>query len=654
MAIAKMKKLSAIGLVSQRDDLMEKLMTLGVVEITSQEKKLEDSQWQAMVSRDADEKTVSEYDRQIAKVSQALEIIAKHGTGKKPLIYTKSLVSEDDFRIALDEREQMEAKAAQIHILAAQHGEVVNAINKTEALRLALEPWSACPWPLEQQETKTTDIILGVMPAAMDALSLQKDLEEKIPESLGKLIHSDPEQHYLYMIAMKEHQDSMAEIFRSYGFSRVQFEGLKGTVKENLANLKQELGKLAAQKEEIEEDIRSYEADKGKLELLWDQLSMLRDKAAIRQNLLVTQKTFYLQGWLPERAAEKVSTLLEEAGCYFQIDDPQKGEETPVLLLNGRFSMPFEAITKLYALPDSRAIDATPFFSLSFAIFFGMMLGDAAYGIIMALITAFILKKYRLQGMTYQMVKMFFYCGLSTFFWGAMFGGWFGDIVTVVGKTFFNAELAIPPLWFNPMDDPMKLLLFCFLLGGIHLFIGMGLNAWMSIKDGRPLDALFDVGLWYLLLIGVTLLLIGIAPQLSMWVSILSAAGILLTAGRDKKGIGRLISGLGSLYGITGYLSDVLSYSRLLALGLASSVIASVVNIMGSLGGGGFKGLLLMTVAFMIGHTYNFAINALGSFVHSCRLEYVEFFGKFYVGGGKAFQPFGEKTKYVEVLREEK
>jgi V/A-type H+-transporting ATPase subunit I len=269
------------------------------------------------------------------------------------------------------------------------------------------------------------------------------------------------------------------------------------------------------------------------------------------------------------------------------------------------------------------------------------------------LATGLILKKYRLEGMKYQMIKLFFYCGLATAFWGLMFGGWFGDIVAVVGRTFFNADVSIPPIWFDPLENPMKLLIFCFILGAVHIFVGMGLAAWLSIKDGRPWDAVFDVGLWYILLIGATLLLIGVVPEIAKWMAIIGVVGIIITGGRNKKGLGKLVGGLGSLYGITGYLSDVLSYSRLLALGLASSVIASVVNTMGSFGGPGVKGVILMIIAFVIGHTYNFAINSLGSFVHSCRLQYVEFFGKFYESGGEAFQPFGENTKYIAIQREE-
>jgi V/A-type H+-transporting ATPase subunit I len=653
VSIAKMKKLSVIGLVSHRDELMEKLMTLGVVEISDQEEKLSDSQWHAMVARDSDEKTVSEYESQISKVSQALDVIEKYGTEKKPLLHAKKLVSLRDFHKALEHEQRIEEKVTQINSLSARHAELTNAINKAESLKLSLEPWIEYDLPLDKRATNTTDVILGVVPAAVDALQLKNELEEKVPESIAQLIKSDAEQHYLYVICLKDQGDAVDEIFRTYGFSKVYFGDLTGTAKENISALEKKMEELNAEKNKIEESIRSRETDRQDLEFLFDKLSILKDKAAIRQNLLITKKTFYMNGWLPARAAEKVSSLLEEVGCYFQIEDPEKGEETPVLLLNGGFSTPFEAITKLYALPDSRSIDATPFFSLSYAVFFGMMLGDAAYGIVMAVITGLILKKYKLEGMKYQLIKMFFYCGLSTTFWGAMFGGWFGDIVAVVGRTFFNAEVTIPPIWFSPLDDPMKLLLFCFLLGGIHLFIGMGLNAWLSIKDGRPLDAIFDVGLWYLLLIGATLLLVGVAPGLAKWMAIIGAVGIVLTAGRNRRGIGKIIGGFGSLYGITGYLSDVLSYSRLLALGLASGVIASVVNTMGSFGGSGIKGVIVMTLAFAIGHTYNFAINGLGSFVHSCRLQYVEFFGKFYESGGEAFQPFGENTKYVDILREE-
>lgn len=653
MSIARMKKLSAIGLISNRDQLMEKLMSLGLVEIVSQNTKLEDESWKELVSLDGDEEAVINCDNKLNKVDHALVALNKFGSEKKPFLHTRRKIELKDFQEACEKGGSSDQKVDRINELMARHGEVTNAINKQEVLRLSLLPWHGYDIPLGQTETEKAKIVMGVTPAGTKDQEFLSAMEKKAYYSIMELVNRDEEQHYYYCIYHKDEVDIVEEVLRDYGFSKMTFNDLEGTVEYNIAEAEKQLVELAKEKKSIEEEIASFEEGKRKLEICHDQWVMRRDKTAVRGNLLITDSTFAFEGWFPAAAEKKVTAALEEAGCDFEIRDPEKDEQAPVLLLNGRISDAFESITRLYALPDPNAIDATPYFALSFAIFFGMMLGDAAYGILLTLITGIILKKFNLEGMKRQMFKLFFYCGIATIFWGAMFGGWFGDIVTVIGKTFFNADISIPPLWFNPLDDPMKLLIFCFILGALHLFLGMGLSAWLSIKDGRPLDALFDVGFWYILLIGAVMALIGVADPVGKWMAIGGAVGVILTGGRDKKGLGRIVGGFGSLYGITGYLSDVLSYSRLLALGLASSVIASVINNMGSFGGASIKGIIIMLLAFIIGHTYNFAINGLGSFVHSCRLQYVEFFGKFYVSGGEAFKPFNEDTKYVAIQREE-
>jgi V/A-type H+-transporting ATPase subunit I len=333
-----MKKLSVIGLVSNREELMEKLMTLGVVEITDQEDKLSDSQWHEMVARDSDEQTVAEFESQISRVSQALSVLEKYGTGKKPLLHTKKPITLREFQKALERKQQIEEKVAHINSLSARHAELTNSINKTQSLKLSLEPWIEYDVPLEEKETSTADIILGVVPSTVDALQFINELEEKVPESMAKLLKSDAEQHYIYVVCLKEKRDDADDVFRTYGFSKVHFGDMKGTVKENISALEKKVEELTAEKVQIEESIRGREGDSEDLELLYDKLVILRDKAAIRQNLLVTKKTFYMSGWLPAKAADKVSSLLEEVGCYYQIEDPEKGEETPVLLLNGGFS----------------------------------------------------------------------------------------------------------------------------------------------------------------------------------------------------------------------------------------------------------------------------------------------------------------------------
>lgn len=654
MSIARMKKLSVIGHSSIKDELMKELMILGVVEISAQDDKLAlDSEWKQLVSKDGNEGDVARYDSWINKVSQALEAIEKYQTGKNPLFRTRKPVKLSEFKKVLKKKQEIETKVDDVVALSNRIAQLNSTENKLETIRLSLLPWKEFDIPLEVSGTEKTDLLMGTVPAVADTELLKKELQEKVERTVVETVGKDAEQNYIYIICLKEDRLDVDDVLKSYGFNRAQFGDLKATTAENIAFYDAQISEVEKERERVIQSIREEEGQKENFQFVHDHLILKRNQSMIRSRLLITEQVFYLDGWLPYAAVDKVESLLSEKECYYELRDPEKEEETPVLLLNGRFNGPFESITKLYALPDSRGIDATPFFALSFAVFFGLMLSDAAYGLILTISTFIILKKFRLEGMASQMFRMFFYCGISTIFWGLMFGGFFGDLIAVFSKTFFNLDIEIPALWFSPMADPMKLLIFSFVLGGIHLFIGMGLNAYMMIRDGRPWDAVFDIGLWYILLIGLVLMLAGIATGLGKVMAIVGAVGILITGGRNNKGIGKITGGLGSLYGITGYLSDVLSYSRLLALGLATGVIASVVNTMGSLAGGGITGLILFIVAFAIGHSYNIAINALGSFVHSCRLEYVEFFGKFYVSGGEAFEPFNENTKYIEILREE-
>ncbi len=299
------------------------------------------------------------------------------------------------------------------------------------------------------------------------------------------------------------------------------------------------------------------------------------------------------------------------------------------------------------------------------------MLGDAGYGILMTVGCFFLLKKYpdMAKGMK-QMMTLFLYCGISTAFWGVMFGSYFGDVVPIVAETFFHKSVTIPALWFVPLDDPMRLLMYSFLFGLIHLFAGLGIKGYMLLKEHKAMDFFCSVALWYMLLIGLILMLLptdifasmaGVSIVFPSWLSMLSkvlsivgALGIVFMSAREQKNIGlRVALGAYDLYGATSWLSDVLSYSRLLALGLATGVIASVINTMGAMLGSGIIGAIGFTVVFLVGHTLNLAINLLGAYVHTNRLQFVEFFGKFYEGGGRAFTPFcAATTKYIKFKEE--
>ena len=288
--------------------------------------------------------------------------------------------------------------------------------------------------------------------------------------------------------------------------------------------------------------------------------------------------------------------------------------------------------------------------------------------LIIALATGICLLKFK--GMEKGMKKtltMFFFCGVSTAIWGVIFGSFFGDTVNVVASTFFNRpDVTVKALWFEPINEPMRMMAFCFLVGLIHLFTGLGAKLYELLKAGKVLDAIYDVVFWYMLVGGAVIYLLSMpmitnmlaitwlmpanVAKIASYVAIVGAIGIILTGGRDSKNWGiRIAKGLYSFYGITSYLSDVLSYSRLLALGLATSVIASVFNKMGSMGGSGIVGVIMFILVFLVGQTLNLLINLLGAYVHTNRLQFVEFFGKFYEGGGRAFEPFTENTKYFKI-----
>ncbi len=659
MAVVEMRKLTVIGLNSSRNPFIHELMHLGVVEINSQEGVVSDEDWMPDIFRTSNSADVSRLEADIIRVSTALEAIGKYDTAKKPLLITRKEMGRSEFTALLNATQtetEMNADKAVFAYKNITDGQ--NEINRLRSLIAGLQPWLKLDIPLEMNETEFACVIYGTTGAKTDSGQLMAAVLEGAPSAIVQEVSADKQQKYFSIICLKEEKDALYEALRPFNFSAVSMADQKGTPAEAIHHYEKEIEAIEAKIAENEKVLAALSTARKNIEFLYDSLVMRRDRARIVGDMLSTDAVFYFDGWMPAKAQPEIEALLKEYEFFYDIQIPEEEEEVPVLLHNSSVATPFEAVTNMYSLPSRKDIDPTTILAPFYFIFFGMMLSDAAYGIILSALCAFVLKKYKPEGTIYKMFKMFFYCGISTFIWGALFGGWFGNFFTVAAATLFGKELVINPIWFNPMDNPMKLLIFSLILGAIHLFVGMGIQAYMSVRDGHPVDAICDIGLWYVLLIGLVLFGVGgsVAPALASAgkvMSIVGVVGILLTGGRKKKGIiGKITGGLGSLYGITNYLSDILSYSRLLALGLATGVVAQVINTLGSLAGGGVVGAILLTVALVFGTIFNLAINALGAFVHSCRLQYVEFFGKFYTGGGREFRPFERKTKYIKIVKD--
>ncbi len=654
MSIRKMQKLAVIGLDTEKETLMSKLSALGSVELIDQKGKLEEELWQNAAVQDDHMAHAQQLDQKVNRAQMALEIIERFDTSKAPLFSTRKRMKRRDVEAMAADLSGVEAEIQLILGYGDEMQRINEAINKMDADLLYLEPWQAYDLPMEQTRTKLCALHRGTFPADRNLDEACRQLEEQFDGFSFQVVGKTRELTYAAWVSLKENDEELLEAMKGYGFTEISFGELTGTPGSCRERLLTELEVKKKKLEALGVLAGSHVDAKEHIEAYYDIVSLEAEKAKNRSKLIKTEQTFFMQGWIPEDCVPAAEKVLSETGCYYLFVEPEADEKPPVVLDNSAVVTPFEAVTEMYALPAYGSFDPTKIFAGFYVVFFGMMLSDAAYGILMSVACFIILKKYDLEGMAYKMMKMFFYCGLSTAFWGALFGGWFGDIATVVADVFFGKEFVIKPIWFNPIEDPIKLLIFSLALGVAHLFTGLGIKAYMDIKDGRWFDAICDEGFWIVTITGICAWLGGsmAIPAIAgvgQWMTIVGVLGLLLTGGRKRKGFGKVIGGFSNVYNITSYLSDILSYSRVLALGLATGVIAQVVNTMGSIFGGGIVGAILLLCIFIFGHILNIAINVLGAYVHTCRLQYVEFFGKFYEDGGEPFEPMGNKTKYIRI-----
>lgn len=671
MAIVQMQRINICALKKNRKAILERLQELGAMEIDIQ---LEDdtlSEKQDVASSRA------LFERRAQTADQALAILNTYVPEKKCMLDSlagKPLVEKELFEKAAENQDQYMATASRIVTLDKQIAESKALVLKVQNQVEALAPWLSLTVPVSYSGTQRTAVLIGTMPNPQDQQSILNLLAGAVPDVEAvdvELISTDKDFTYLAVICMKQDAGKVEEVLRTGGFSKPS-SPVQKIPEQYKKDLEAEIAKAQEEAKQLESELAECAVSRQDLELISDYYRTRAEKYRILGEIPQTASTFAISGYVPAAKADAiVKELSEHYGAAAETEGIKEEEEPPVLLHNNRFSESVEGVLASFGLPAKGEIDPTFFTSIFYVFLFGLMLSDAAYGLIVSLACGIVLLKFpRMETNLRKSVQLFFWCGLSTLFWGVLFGGYFGDALDVISETFFGHKISIPALWFVPLNEPMRMLLYSMLFGVIHLFTGLALKGYMYIRDHKYMDFVCDVIFWYMLLLGLIGLLIpssmfaGIAGKqivfpaalnaASKWSAILGAVGIVLFSGRSSKNPAlRIALGAYDLYNITGWLSDVLSYSRLLALGLATGVIASVVNQMGSMGGKSIGGIILFIVVFVIGHTFNMAINLLGAYVHTCRLQYVEFFGKFYEGGGKPFEPFKLKTKYVD-LKEEK
>lgn len=667
MAVLQMRKINICAMKENRKKILELLQKRGCLELIESES--EDT----VFARTNTAAQISIFERNTALAENALEILDMYSAEKK------SMLSSLEGKCEISNAEYMNTVTNQQNTMSFVNKIIRQKkdIDDREALIVksreeiqALTPWITLDVPMNYQGTKKTGFLIGSISGSYNQEQLLRQTEkiEGLPENVYmQVVSADKYQSYITCVYMKEEQEDVEKALRQMGFTRPPVVA-HHVPKVSIENREKRIENTLSEMEAIKAEICREAAMRNEIKKISDYYTVRADKYRVVGKVLQSKHTFFISGYIPEKDIKPLREKLEKNFTVaFDVEEPKDGEDVPVLLQNNKTAGAVEGVVTSFGYPAKHEIDPTAITAFFYYFLFGIMLSDAAYGLIIFLGCLWALKKY--PGMSQSMaatLRMFKNCGISTLIWGILFGGYFGDAITVIGKTFFDVNITVPALWFAPINDPMRMLIYCMIFGIIHLFTGLAIKGYMMLKQKDVMSFVCDVVLWYVFLIGLILLLVPtdifaslagsiivFPPAVNLLAKIMAIGGmlgILLMAGRRSKNpVKRLLLGAYSLYDTTSWLSDLLSYSRLLALGLATGVIAQVINTMAAMGGKSVPGVILFIAVFVFGHIFNMAINLLGSYVHTNRLQYVEFFGKFYEGGSREFKPFKENTKYIHV-----
>lgn len=650
MSVVKMHRLTLVGLTEQKADVIEALMRLGAVELDEVT-----AHGAAAATEAYDERGYLSLNA-ISRLEIAVEYCRKHDEAGHKLGHDARLVTSQEFsEIALREFDIMQ-KLQMFEQLQTQIAELKTQVALDRTLQDTLTPWRQLPLDLAETTTRDTVVFIGAFPTPEAFAAFQATLPEDAPETHVLAYGEDEASVRVVAVTLKTRESVVHGNLRQYGFHLLPIQGMKGTPDAILRQVEVRSGDHERRLGRLEKELHDLTATGREFELLHDYFLLRSDKIEALRGLPGTASTFYLQGWIPAELADEMGQALQTRFVVaIEHRDPAEGEEPPVLFDNHPLVKPFEVIVEMYAPPSAADIDPTPILAPFFFFFFGMMLADIGYGLVLMALTGWLVFKKKAEGEMGRLAHMMFLSGIGAVVFGLLFGGFFGDMLTVISQ----GKIVVPSFWFNPMEEPIKMMIWSILFGALHLFTAMGAKIYLLAKTGHLMDAIYDIVPWYLIIIGGGLLLGGnnIIPGVSLapvgqWMALGGAAVVLLFGGREAKNpIVRLFNGLGALYNVTGYFSDLLSYTRILALVLAGSVIAMVINLLGFMLGPTPAGYIMFALVALFGHALNLALSVLGAYVHTSRLQYVEFFSKFYEGGGKLFNPLKLRSRFIKFDR---
>ena len=642
MAILKMKKLRICGVSEEQTQLIRQLQLLGSVEIGAP-CALTDTQG-VQVFCAGDGKSADALLRTSARLTSALETLKHYETKKGGLFAARpektigELFSDEAYAAALDTAQAvLDAQDARSRLAAEK--------SRLTAVRESFVPWQQLPLPLETLGTQHTRILLGTVPAQTDLEALRARVFEAADEVQREQISADQQSLYLLVFVHKCAAEAVGAALREAGFALTTFDGVQGTAAENIRRTDEAIAACEQQDAEKLAELTALAEQKSALQLAFDRCTQEISKAQAADRLVHSEKTFCLGGWVPCEDVGKLEALLSGFCCAWELTDPAPEEypDVPVKLKNNKLTWPLNMVTEMYSLPAYDGVDPNPLMAPFFILFYGIMMADMGYGLLMILASIIITKKSRPKGTSGQMFGLMFSCGISTFLMGALTGGFFGDFLPqLVGIIDPDTTFKALPSLFTPLDDTITILIGAMALGFVQIVTGMAISFVEKIKKGQIMDAIWEELTWWIVFAGIACMALGVT-NIVLYVGL---AMVVVGSGWSAKGFGKVTAIFGSVYNhVTGYFGDILSYSRLMTLMLAGSVIASVFNTLGAIPGN----VVFFLIVSALGNGLNFALNLLSCYVHDLRLQCLEYFGKFYQDGGKPFEPLAINTKYVDI-----
>ena len=634
-----MKHLRLLGMESEREALLKAMQDMECVEISSI-----DGSEEALKSGFAkpDDKALMSAQEASRAYRTALASLDRFAPEKKGMFRKRQGVSRAAF-FSAESEENARTAAETINKDTRRLGEIESERTKNEALRATLAPWL------------TVDVPLGGADGALAVffgtagLNVTDDALKALADSLDGLLtwqqaSSDRSLRYLLVMCHRSVRERALSALRDLGFSTVSFRGMTGTAKENDKALAENLAALEKERQEIKQRVAGLGGKREALLEASDRAAIALRREEAKSRLVGTDKVFLLEGWLPADRCAEIEKTLKPFTCAIETREPTEDEypQVPVQLKNNKLTRPLNMVTEMYSLPAYGTLDPNPLMAPFFILFYGIMMADMGYGLLMMIASVIISKKYRPKGTSGELFSLLGLCGISTFIMGALTGGFFGDFLTqLVAIVSPGTVFALPKL-FDPLDDLTMILIGSMALGMVQIVTGMAISLIEKCKRKKFLDAFFEEITWWIVFIGIALLALGKGAA----VLYVGCALVLLGPIVQGKGWGKLTGVFGSLYNhVTGYFGDILSYTRLMALMLAGSVIAQVFNMLAAMPGN----VIAFIIISMLGNAMNFGLNLLGCYVHDLRLQCLEFFNKFYVDGGKPFRPMTLDTEYVDL-----